>query len=567
MNIPITALREDAPGTENARHLAEGFSRTESGDEIILSPGHYEVCNEQSAALFHALMDGRIAATDYAAWKQNKNVAMTLRDLKNVTIDGQGAVLSFSGLIQPFSFENCRYLHIRNLRIDWTRPPFSTGSVLSSDENGLLIKVDPEYPIQGGEPVVSYQDYDIDRQRPGGYCVFSDVENLSCPVSQIALVQGPETADIAAGKRIILRHIYSFAPVFHLLNCSYVSFENVTICAGAGMGIIAHGCSDLVFDQLRVIPSAGRLMSVNCDATHFIGCSGEIVFRDCEFEAMGDDAANVHGFYLRGTRTLSPGALEAELEVTTQDFLMEAPSPGDQVEFVHKETLLPYASRTVWQVDSLEGQKVLLQFDGPLPDGFRPGDLLTNRSRIASLLFERCRVRNIRGRAVLIQTRNAVVQDCVFEGCTGEGIHINTAEGWAESCACENIQILRNRFINCGYGHTKYCDAVGVVVGTECQSPAVGVHRRITIRDNYMQSTRPGIVLQCARDVTISGTVFQDCPVAVQAAYTDMLAVRDCPADLLQLGVETSHITLDGRPVTKETVHAGNEKRHSEPTQ
>lgn len=158
--------------------------------------------------------------------------------------------------------------------------------------------------------------------------MFSDVENLTAVAGQTVLVRGPETGDIAAGSRLILRHIYSFAPVFHLLNCADVSFENVTICAGAGMGVIAHGCSDLTFDSLRVIPSAGRLMSVNCDATHFIGCSGEIVFRDCEFEAMGDDAANVHGFYLRGIRTLSPGVLEAALEVTTQDFLMEAPAPG-----------------------------------------------------------------------------------------------------------------------------------------------------------------------------------------------------------------------------------------------
>lgn len=548
MLIRTATLAENDTGMENARILAEEFSRAESGNEILLPPGRYRVRNSQGDALFNSLMSGEIPATDYAAWKRHKNPVMSVRDTKAVTIDGQGAVLSFSGLIQPFAFENCHHLHIRNLRIDWDRPPFSIGTVMSSDKNGLLVKVDPEYPVQGGEPVVSYQDYDCIQHRPGGYCVFSDVENLVYTAAQTVLVRGPETAHIAAGRRIILRHIYSFSPVFHLLNCSDVSFENVTICAGAGMGIIAHGCSDLVFDRLRVIPSAGRLMSVNCDATHFIGCSGEIRFRDCEFEAMGDDAANVHGFYLRGIKTLSPGALLAELEVTTQDFLMEAPASGDMVELVHKETLLPYASRRVQQVDPQEGQRVLLQFDGPLPDGFRPGDMLTNLSRVASLRFEHCRVCGIRGRAVLIQTRNATVQDCLFEDCTGEGIHINTAEGWAESCASYHIDILRNRFIGCGYGHTKYCDAVGVVIGTECQAPAVGVHRQISIRDNIIEGQRPGIVISCARDVEIGGNVFKDCPMAVEAAYTENLSVRDCPPHLLQLNEETSGVTLDGEP-------------------
>lgn len=124
MTMHISALREDDAGLENARYLTGEFSRAVSGEEILLSPGRYHIRNQQGDALFASLMSGEIAATDYAAWKRHKNPVMSVRDKTAVTIDGQGAVLSFSGLIQPFAFENCRHLHIRNLRIDWRARPF-----------------------------------------------------------------------------------------------------------------------------------------------------------------------------------------------------------------------------------------------------------------------------------------------------------------------------------------------------------------------------------------------------------------------------------------------------------
>ena len=81
-------------------------------------------------------------------------------------------------------------------------------------------------------------------------------------------------------------------------------------------------------------------MSTNCDATHFISCSGEIRIARCVFRGMGDDAANVHGFYLT-VRRIEGCRVIVSLDVAPQDFEMDLPDPGDQLELVRSDTLLP----------------------------------------------------------------------------------------------------------------------------------------------------------------------------------------------------------------------------------
>ena len=547
--MPTTLLslrQDDAVG--NAATLREGTAALANGAVLTLSAGCYPVKTPLGEHLFDELMSGRIAATAYDTWRDTKNVVMTLKDREDLILDGQGATLVFSGLIQPFALENCHHITIRNLTIDWDRPLYSTGTILGADAEKIRVRPDAHCPLKGGEPVVSYQDFDEDTVRPRGHCLFEGIDPVELLPDGTVLLRGPETDTFSAGSRLLFRHIYSYAPVFHLYRCSHITFENVTIRAGVGMGVIAHGCEELSFRRLQVCPTDGRLMSVNCDATHFIGCSGAITFEDCFFEAMGDDAANVHGFYLTTLKTLSPGALLAKLDVTTQDFYMEAPAVGDTVEFVHKETLLPYEEhkrRRVASVTELGDQQVMLTFDRPLPDGFRPGDRITNLSRMASLRFERCTVRNIRGRAVLIQTRNAAVKDCLFEGCTGEGVHINTAIGWSESAATRQVTVENCIFRHCGYGFTKYCDAVGVVVGTECEAMTHGVHRDIRIRNNHFIGERPAILLTCCEDVVVDGNRYEGCEAAVVTAYVRRVTVSDAGEESIRRGEATESLTAE----------------------
>ena len=293
--------------------------------------------------------------------------------------------------------------------------------------------------------------------------------------------------------------------------------KNVTLHSGCGMGVIAHKCGNLDFDGYRDIPALGRPMSTNTDATHFISCNGKISMRGCEFEGMGDDAVNVHGFYITVTEILDDKTVAATIEAAVQDGITDIPDRGDIVEFSARDTLLPFAKGEIASVDANEKSlSLVIGFKAKLPDAVKAGCVMGNTSKAAEFSAENCTVKNIRGRAMLIQTRNAVIKNNLFEGCTGQGVHISTAAGWWESIGTRNVEVSSNRFIDCGYGITKYCDAVGVVVEDEAERQAAGVPKNMTITNNYIKGENVGIKASGVDGITISGNTFVGCRAACE---------------------------------------------------
>ena len=131
------------------------------------------------------------------------------------------------------------------------------------------------------------------------------------------------------------------------------------------------------------------------------------------------------------------------------------------------------------------------------------GEYISSATEIAALNFENCVVKNLRGRGMLIQTRNVKVRNNLFDSCTGEAIHICTEAGWYESGSTENIEIYENRFINCGFGKTKYCDAVAVVTSTDAPIQTPGVHKDIKIFGNEVIGKNKPFLITCANEVEI----------------------------------------------------------------
>ena len=91
-------------------------------------------------------------------------------------------------------------------------------------------------------------------------------------------------------------------PAIHLSNSTNVSAKNVTIYDAGGMGVIAERTKDINIDRLTVTSTKERLVSTRADATHFVGCQGQLRLENCLFEHMLDDGINVHGAYVKVCR-------------------------------------------------------------------------------------------------------------------------------------------------------------------------------------------------------------------------------------------------------------------------
>ncbi|MBO9607040.1 MAG: right-handed parallel beta-helix repeat-containing protein [Paenibacillaceae bacterium] len=510
------------------RNVVDGIVKTGGNATLTIPEGVYPIRNAFGDRLFAELLRGKRDPRDDAGWRRDRNPLFDWRDCRGIEVDGQGSTLLFEGLVQPFACFACRDIAIRNLTIDWKRPPYTMGTVRRVDGESYEVEIDPAYPVDDNSPAVAVHEYDPSAERLTGVCLYYNPDVKLLKPGYVRMSH-KDAGKLTAGNIVFIRPIYSYAPALQFYRCEQVRVDNVVLHANPGMGIIGHLCHHIDIQGLQIKPSPGRIMSINVDGTHFISCTGTVSLAECYFEGMGDDASNIHGFYLSIDRIEGGHTLIARLDAATQDFYPEMAFAGDEIEFVRGDTLKPYASGLIEACEQLEENVYRITFMHPLPGDWRADDLLANVSRLAAYRFVRCHVRNIRGRGVLAQTRNATIADNLFEYCTGQGVHVNTAAGWWESGATRGIAIRGNRFVHNGFGYGNYCKAIGIVVGAECDRPEVGVHQRLAIQGNTIVGTgdKPGIIVTRAEQVEVSGNTIEQCPVAIRIEYARQVNVRD----------------------------------------
>lgn len=493
---------------------------------ITVEPGVYHWKDEQAQADFDALMESRLDYDTHwgrAGIPYNKGVLF--EQVENLTIDGQGSIWMMHGLLAPLSFWNCRHVRLKNFSIDWERPLFSVGTVLSHEEDEVVVRVDDDFPVKGGEPIWALMDYDRVARRFGLIWKYRNMSALELIAPQTVRFHASLREKLSAGSALILRHVGNYRPCIHLWESEGVSFDNVCLYANPGMGVTAHYSRDIRFRRFAVRPREDRLMSTNTDATHFITCSGTVDFEDCYFEGMGDDAVNVHGFYNRITELADEYTVVATIdnENGTQDLRYDTPRPGETAEFYDSDTLLPVWSAVVREAQIDEARWcVRLTLEEKLPSFIRKNMVFTKSSDTASLRIVNCHVNRIRARAFLTQTKRVLIEGCRIERCTGTGIHVNAALGWCESIPCEDVVIRHNRILDCGYGDATFANACGITVQTKCRKKAVGVHQNVVIDGNKIAGCgHNGIVLSSLKNGKVCNNRFSNCSAAVVVESCD----------------------------------------------
>jgi parallel beta-helix repeat protein len=235
--------------------------------------------------------------------------------------------------------------------------------------------------------------------------------------------------------------------------------------------------------------------------------------RDCVFEGMGDDATNVGGLYLIVRERIDGSTVLASHNLK----LHGRPDPGDRIEFVRRETLLPYAAATVKAVGEIDQEGASrVEFDSPLPADLKIGDVLGNTSHTPRVRIARCKVGGNRARGFLLQTYDAIVEDCEFRNCTSGGIWcLNEVVHFHEGVGARDIVIRNNRFENCNYGGPigeSVISAYSYLADFK-YPPKPGVHRNITIEGNTIRgSDNCGIFITGTDGLTIrNNTIEQAC--------------------------------------------------------
>lgn len=406
-----------------------------------------------------------------------KKVGLALEDMKNLTVDGQGAELIFHGRMLPVSLlrsENCT---LKNLHIDFENPHISQVKVIENDpQKGIVFEPAQwvKYRITKdgffetfGDGWTMRHNYGIAFEGDTKHLVYN-TSDVYCPIKGVKEIAprrilAPEWKDqrLVPGTVMALRGWYRPTPGIFLSHDVNTTIENVQVHYAEGMGLLAQLCENITLDKFGVClrgENDPRYFTTQADATHFSGCKGKIVSRNGLYEGMMDDAINVHGTYLKVVKRVDDRTLVGRY-MHNQAWGFEWGCIGDEVQFVRSNTMEligetnRIASIRPYDKEQIAGaREFLITFTEPVDATIneKSGFGIENLTWTPEVLFAGNVIRNNRARGTLFSTPKAtVVEDNLFDHTSGAAVLLcGDCNGWYETGACRNVIIRKNRFVN-----------------------------------------------------------------------------------------------------------------------
>lgn len=540
-----------APGKDSTHALNRLVKAIgdESGVVLVFPKGRYDFYPENAIERHRAVSNHDNSL---------KRIAFPLFGCRDITVDGGGSTFMFHGRISPFVLDGVREATLRNFSVDWARSFHDELPVVESnpEDNSFVVEVDPQrYPHKIRHGRLYSQKYDWE-DRMGSNIVFDPktrapihnttryAVNFARPHEATALPSNRVKIEASVrqappvGSVLISYGVHPtsrLCPAIHLANSRDITIENVTIYEAGGMGVIAERTEDITLQKVTVTSAAGRLVSTRADATHFIGCRGEIRVENCLFEHMLDDAINVHGAYVMVEERLGEKQFLCAISHFQQTGLVFA-GPGDRVALLSRETVLPFFQTEVQSVEILNEKRFVLTLT-KVPDEPITGPLsLENLSWHPDLVMRNNTVRENRARSILVTTKGKVLIEDNYLSSQMNGILIEgDNKFWYESGAVEDVTIRGNTFVNSGFGAGEFYPLLASPMLTPEQRLGEGrYHRDIRFLNNRLRSFDGRLVKALSVEgLTISGNTLEfsadyptnaDLP-AIDLTYCDRVTI------------------------------------------
>lgn len=432
------------------------------------------------------------------------STAFPLRDFENLSIDGQGSTFIFHGIMIPFLLDESKNVSISNISIDWETPFHSEGIIVANDEknrtfdiqfsedypyeirNNQLWFVKPYYEHNLGQTIL----YDPSREAitfdTESYTNLSSVKNIkvkrnidqvkykyevdkrALEFKQLGKEDKLVCKEIEPGIVRIYNHskklpqvgmvltakgsqgLNRVAPAFRLTHVYGFNGTNINIHHAGGMGIIAENSADIILDNFNITPSHGRMVSTTADATHFVGCRGKVVLKNCTFRNQLDDASNIHGTYQKIVDILDDHRMGVRMGHDQQKGFTIGIA-NDSIGLVRlSDSFYPYDALTIKDIQYLNGRYQIITFNEKIPSSVKAGDLIENLTAYPEAYIINCDISRNRARGLLLSTpKKTVVENCFFH-TEMEAILVPVESGhWYESGNAANVFIKNNTFQDC----------------------------------------------------------------------------------------------------------------------
>ena len=418
---------------------------------------------------------------------KDRAVGIAIEGFTGLTLDGCGADFIFYGRMLPLSVVGTEKCTLRNFSIDFATPHIAQAEVIANDpEQGITFRVAPWVNARVTEHGAFEHYGEGWAMRPGWGIAFDPktrrilykTGDIGTPVHQVQQIDertflAPAWKDsrLPVGTIVAMRSYERPSPGVFVSHATDTRLENVKVHYAEGMGLLAQMSEDLTLDGFCVCLRGDddpRYFTTQADATHFSGCKGKIRSVNGLYEAMMDDAINVHGTYLKVMERIDDHTVKGRY-MHGQAWGFDWGYIGDEVQFVRSNTMelvggtaKPFVTSVVEiseldvqgsQLKGLHGAKeFIIRFADALPTEISAseGYGIENLTWTPEVYFADNLIRNNRARGTLFSTpKRTVVEDNLFDHTSGTAILLcGDCNGWYETGACRDVLIRRNRFVN-----------------------------------------------------------------------------------------------------------------------
>ncbi|HPE76814.1 MAG TPA: right-handed parallel beta-helix repeat-containing protein [Draconibacterium sp.] len=413
-----------------------------------------------------------------------RSCAFLFENMSNVIIEGNGSNLIFHEQMQPFTFDNCKNMVLRNVNIDWEQPLIAQAQILEVKEKSMRISINlkespfriEEGKIFFGTSTENLQPWKgtMEFDRKGRYVVPQTgdwgclgrgwenylAENILPGTIEIHL---PLLRKPAVGNYLVMRHAERIHSGIFIQESKNIKVENINLYHATGLGILAQFSEDLTFDRYRAIPNPNknRYFGGGDDGLQVSNCKGKITVTNCEFAGLMDDPINVHGTSVQVIEKLSDKQLKCKF-MHHQSVGLNWGHPGDKISFIENSVMKSMGLGTVATFRLIDKENFILIFKETIPKDLEIGDALENLTWSPDLYVSNSLFKSCRARGLLVSTPGKVViENNTFESSGSAILIAGDANNWFESGAVTDVLIKNNVFTDlCNTSSYQFCEGI-----------------------------------------------------------------------------------------------------------
>ncbi len=470
--------------------------------KLVFQQGEYHFYPEHTERKFYSESN----TTD----QNPRKCAFLFENIRNLVIEGNGSRLVFHEQMQPFTFDSCTNVTLKNVDIDWDQPLIAQGEVLTVTDEFIELGINLDespYRIDEGklfftigrhekEPWKSSMEFDHDGhfvvpQTGDGGCLGRGWNNYLSEniIPGVIRVYYPFLRKPAVGNFLVMRHAERIHSGIFIQESKNIIIENVNLYHATGLGILAQFSENLTFDRYRAIPNKKkkRYFGGGDDGLQVSNCKGLVTVKNCEFAGLMDDPINVHGTSVRIEKIISDKQLKCKF-VHHQSEGMNWGHPGDKISFIENKSMQPMATGELASFKSIDNQFFILTFKNAVPPQLKEKNALENLTWSPDFTVTGTHFKSCRARGLLISTPGKViVENNIFESSGSAILIAGDANGWYESGAVTDVLIKNNVFTElCNTSPYQFCEGIISIypIIPEFNKDTPPFHKNIRIENN-----------------------------------------------------------------------------------